>query len=123
MIAALLTLMALSSPASAQKSTEIFTPIGQSPGLSGEHTVIGTIRDTDTEGRTFTLVAGDEEWRVTITEHTRIWLDKSKLRQTNTVGSFEDLAADRRVEVLYVDWKNGGQGPAEWIKVEVTEGT
>lgn len=99
-----------------QKATEQFIPIGQSPGLSGKRTYMGRIGTVDADGRAI----GGKTWSATVTERTRIWLDRSKLGQRNTAGTTADLKVGAVVEVKYAGAERGkSSGPAEWIKVEV----
>ncbi len=102
------------SLAHAQKSTERYIPIGQSPGLSKKYTYIGTIEAVAPEKRTIT--AGGRT--VMITERTRIWLDRSKLKLGNRTGSIGDLQQGSRVEIKYDDPTR--PQAADWIKVEST---
>lgn len=84
-----------------QKSTEMFIPLGQSPGLSGNLTVIGKIETINVAGQSITVVGSSESWRATITNRTRIWIDKSSLQSTNQAGTFADLKEGLLVEVKY----------------------
>lgn len=106
-----------------QKATEMFIPLGQSPGLSGKVTVIGTIDAVNTRDQTITIAGPSGPWGAQITDHTKIWLDRSKLRLPTQYGTFADLRKGRMVEVKYEENKNKGKGkgPAEWVKVELTE--
>ena len=104
-----------------QKATEIFIPVGKSPGLSGKYTSIGKITAIDTLNRTITVADSSESYNVKITERTQIWLDKSKLRLTNQKGAFTDLRKDLLVEVKYENNLRKDKGSAEWIKVQITE--
>jgi hypothetical protein len=106
-----------------QKATEVFIPVGQSPGLSNVVTVVGTIDQVNPQGRTVAVVGPAGSWRATITERTKVWLDRSKLRLTNQKGTFADLKKGLLVEVKYETSKgrSQGQGPAEWVKVQVPE--
>jgi hypothetical protein len=110
----------LAAFAAAQNTTEIFIPIGRSPGLSGTKTSIGTIESVDVADQTLVLTEDNEERTVRCNEHTRIWLDRSKQRQPNIVGSLADCRATLRVEVKYVD-NAKDIGVAEWIKVEIID--
>ena len=101
------------SYAHGQKSTERYIPIGQSPGLSDKYTYIGTIQAVAPEKRTIT--AGGRT--VKITDQTRIWLDRSKLKQSNLIGNIADLHPGSRVEVKYDD--STRPQAAYWIKVEI----
>jgi hypothetical protein len=107
------------STAWAQKTTERFIPIGQSPGLSGEYTKIGTIDSFSAQERTLTMSEPSGSYSVLIAEDTHIWLDKSKRGATNEVGTISDLLAGRRIEVKHKG--NDPKAAAEWIKVESPE--
>ena len=56
---------------------------------------------------------------VKITNRTKIWLDRSKLKLTNLKGSSTDLQKGRMVEVKYEDYER--KEFADWIKVQITE--
>jgi len=107
------------SHAHGQKETELYIPIGQSPGLSQKYTSIGEIAEVDPRAKTVTIADPAGRRTVKITEKTRIWLDRSKLKRTNLPGSFADLQKGRRVEVKYEDPQR--RDVAEWVKVEVRE--
>ncbi len=112
-IALVIALLASVADGRAQKATEQFIPIGQSPGLSSIATDVGTIAAADPGSRTITLDPSGRRLRVT--ERTRIWLDRSGFGQTNRPGRFDDLEAGQRVEVNYED--DTRRETAEWIKV------
>jgi hypothetical protein len=105
------------SPAHGQKETERFIPIGQSPGVSQKQTSIGEIAEVDAARRTVTVAEQAGRRTVKITEKTRIWLDRTKLKQANLSGSFADLQKGRRVEVKVED--PGHREVADWVKVEI----
>lgn len=105
------------SLAHGQKATEQYIPIGQSPGVSHKLTYIGPIQNVDPRGRTITVVEPSGPRTVKITERTRIWLDRTKLKSTNLKGSFGDLQKGRRVEVKYAD--PAQRQIADWVKVEI----
>jgi hypothetical protein len=101
--------------------TEQFIPIGESPGLSGKYTVIGKLQAVNRRDQTCAVAAARGTMNVKITEKTKIWLDRSQLRQPNLKGTFADLRPGATVEVKPEDHKSGlSSGPAEWIKVQVT---
>ena len=102
-----------------QKSTERYIPIGQSPGLSGKYTSIGLITVVNTRTRTITIADSAGPKTVQITDTTRIWLDRSKLKKSNTSGRFTDLVKGRRVEAKYEHPDR--RQVAEWVKVEISE--
>jgi hypothetical protein len=115
----LVALLANFSFAHGQRQTERYIPLGQSPGVSGKSTWIGTIEATDPKARTITVAAADRRYRAAVTGRTRIWLDRSRLKQTTLGGSYGDLRLGRRVEVKYEGAERAGI--AEWIKVEIVE--
>jgi hypothetical protein len=108
-------------PVSAHEMTERYIPIGQSPGMSGKYSGIGKVQATNPRDRTVVIVGSTGTWSAKVTERTRIWLDRSKLRLTNLKGTFADLRPGATVEVKHEDHQRGvSSGPAEWIKVEVS---
>ncbi len=104
-----------------QQETEIYIPIGQSPGLSGKVTMIGTVEAIDPQARSINVTGPAGTWRAVITDRTKIWLDKSKQRLSNQAGSFSDLRKGVLVEVKYMEGERKDRGPADWIKVQVTQ--
>jgi len=105
------------SYAHGQRATERYIPLGQSPGVSQKLTRIGEIAEVDESKRTVTIADPAGRWTVGITDQTRIWLDRTKLKQPNLTGSFTDLHKGRRVEVKYQDPER--REVADWVKVEV----
>jgi len=87
--------------------------------MSGKHTSIGEVAGVDARAKTLTIVEPAGRRTVKITDKTRIWLDRSKLKQTNVAGSFADLQKGRRVEVKYEE--PAQRAIADWVKVEVTQ--
>jgi hypothetical protein len=113
--AILVVLAAGGSHAHGQEATERFIPIGQSPGQSGKTTLIGSIQSVDAQGRQLTISTAAGVSKISVTERTKIWIDRSASKQTNSLGSVADLQAGRRVEVK---WDAKDKSRAEWIKVE-----
>jgi hypothetical protein len=103
----------------AQKETERYIPLGQSPGVSQKYTSIGEIADVDQQKQMVTIVEPAGRRKVKITEKTRVWLDRTKLKQANLAGSFADLQKGRRVEVKYEDPER--RQVADWVKVEIAQ--
>ncbi len=104
-----------------QKATEIFIPVGKSPGLSGKYTSLGKITAIDVPNQTITVADSSGGYTVKITGRTQIWLDKSKLKSTNQKGAFTDLRKELLVEVKYEGNQRRDKGLAEWIKAQLTE--
>lgn len=114
--AAAIAALASASPVVAQQATEMYVPIGQSPGVSGKTTVIGTVQATNPAARTVTVAGPGGAQTFTITAKTRIWQDRSESKQPNRAGSLADLQQGRRVEVKALP------AGADWIKVQVPGG-
>ena len=55
--------------------TERFIPIGQSPGLSGTVTFIGTVDSIERTDMIITVRNQNQSRRAKVTEFTNIWLD------------------------------------------------
>lgn len=94
----------------AQKATELYIPIGKSPGLSGKYTVTGRV---DAVKPGFFVVGGVQ---VNVSEKTLYFLDKSKVKMSNKYGTFANVVEKSIVEVKFID--NKQNKPAEWIKIE-----
>ena len=103
--------------ASGQQATEMFIPIGQSPGLSNKGSVIGTLESVDPGKRMVTISSPSGAQTVVITDRTLIWLDRSEQKQPNQNGAINDLQKGRKVEVKIR--KGEPKAVAEWIKVQV----
>ena len=101
----------------AEKTTELYIPIGQSPGLSGKYTLIGKIAEVSPPDQTLKVTGASGTFTVLTTEYTLFFLDKSKLRQPNRYGSFSAFKKGMLVEVRFeADRKHR---PAEWIKLQI----
>jgi hypothetical protein len=105
--------------AHAQKATERYIPLGRSPGLSGKYNWIGTIADVSARAQTITIADSTGSRTVQISKQTRIWLDRTALKQSNLTGRFADLQKGRRIEIKYLDAEQ--RQKADWVKVEVTQ--
>jgi hypothetical protein len=103
-----------------QKATEIFIPIGQSPGLSGKYSIIGKIDSVDYQTHSMRVVDSSGSYIVKVMEETQIWLDKSELKLTNVEGTLEDCQEGRLIEVRYKNAEKKEEMYAEWIKVQIT---
>ena len=106
--------------AHAQKATERYIPIGESPGLAAPQTMVGQIEAADARSRTLTVSGPDGARTVEISDLTKIWLDKTGLQQSNTVGAFEHCAEGRTIEVKFEEERGDIQPRrAEWLKIRV----
>jgi len=100
-----------------QEATEIFIPIGQSPGLSNKSSLIGTLESVDPGKGMVTVSSPSGARTVGITDRTLIWLDRSPQKLPNQNGAISDLRQGRKVEVKLR--KGESKAVAEWIKVQV----
>ena len=119
-IALTMGLLLVAALSHAQKATEQFIPVGQSPGVSGVLSYQGELREVDRQNRTVTVGEGDGAHTTKVTDDTDIWLDRSESGKTSLTGGMEDLEPGRRVEIKYVDVQT--KDVAEWIKVVVPAG-
>lgn len=103
----------------AEKATELYVPIGKSPGLSGKYSAAGRIEQVDYQKNTLTMSAGSSRYPVKVTERTMIFLDRSKMGQSNLYGSFADCKKGMMIEVRFEKDERGR--PAEWIKLEMKQ--
>ena len=113
-------LLGWTGAADAQRTTEQYIPIGQSPGISGVRSYVGAITAVDPQRRTFTVQDTTGSRTIKVVEGTRIWQDRSAERLSNEAGDMSDLRVGRRVEVKYLDDQT--RDTADWIKVAVTAG-
>ena len=116
--AVVIALLCGASIAQAQQTTERYIPVGRSPGVSGTYSYIGEVEGVNAANRTITVRGPEGSRTISVTERTKIWLDRSELRQTNTSGSFSDLTVGKRVEVKYEDYET--KDSATWVKVVVS---
>ncbi|HEV8620747.1 MAG TPA: hypothetical protein VGQ79_06955 [Nitrospiraceae bacterium] len=103
--------------AAGQQATEMFIPIGQSPGLSNKESVIGTLESVYPGKRMVTISNSSGSQTVGITDRTMIWLDRSEQKQPNQNGGINDLQKGRKIEIKVR--KGEAKAVAEWIKVQV----
>jgi hypothetical protein len=75
----------------------------------------------EADARALTLTIAEPAGRRTVklTDKTRIFLDRSKLKQPNLEGTVADLQKGRRVEVKYIDPER--REVADWVKVEIAQ--
>ncbi|HUL10631.1 MAG TPA: hypothetical protein VLU73_00445 [Methylococcaceae bacterium] len=105
----------------AQQATEMYIPIGASPGVSTITSIIGKIAAVDEQNRTITVSDASGTATVAVPDETPVWLDRSKATGTNQRGSAADLKAGLTVEVKYREAARGSSLTAEWIKIEMTK--
>lgn len=103
----------------AQYATEIFIPLGQSPGLSGSLTTMGRVSAVNIQNKSISVSDSDDTHDLKISNNTKIWLDQSKLKLNNKKASIRDIREGMRAEVKYI--KNEKGGAVEWIKIQLAE--
>ena len=105
------------SEAFGQQATEMYIPIGQSPGVSSKSTLLGTIESVDPGKRMLTVSGPAGTRKFQIAERTLIWIDRSAQKQRNQTGTLADLQRGRKVEIKPDE--GAGQAVAKWIKVQL----
>jgi hypothetical protein len=100
-----------------QEATEMYIPIGQSPGVSNKTSLLGTIQAVDLKNRTLTVSSSKGARTVKITKRTHIWIDQSQKKQPNRACAPSELKPGRKVEVNL--GKNNPTSVAKWIKVQL----
>jgi hypothetical protein len=102
-----------------QQTTEMFIPIGQSPGVSGKSSLIGKIESVNAGKRALAIAGPSGTEAVMLTDRTRIWVDRTQANLSNRTGTVADLQKGRTVECKYR--QTDGKRVAEWVKVQVVE--
>lgn len=102
----------------AQKATEVVIPIGQSPGVSGISSVIGTIASCDQASGIVTIATEEGQHTARLVKETRIYLDRSAAKKSGTLGLRSDCQTGRRSEVKYVYEGETRTTRAEWLKIQ-----
>lgn len=101
----------------AQKETEVYIPLGKSPGVSGKYSMICKVETVRTVDSIMTIKQEAGVMNLKLTGQTKVYLDKSKLNQQNKKGTLADIKPGMTMEVKYVDNKSGN--PVDWIKVQI----
>jgi len=112
-------LLACASVASAQRATERFIPLGQSPGVSGKLTSIGTIVAVDPAARRISVEGPSGRVTVALQDSTSIWIDRHESGLGAATGSFADCHEGRMAEVKYADPDT--RQVAEWVKLRAED--
>jgi len=105
------------SEAFGQEATEMYIPMGQSPGVSSKSTLLGTIESVDSGKRTLTVSGPAGSRKFQLADRTLIWIDRSAQKQRNQTGTLADLQRGRKVEIKPDE--GAGQAVAKWIKVQL----
>jgi len=111
--------LACLAQAHAQQMTEMYIPIGQSPGVSGKSSLMGAIEWVNPQKHTLAVLGPSGIQEILLTDRTRIWLDRTQARLPNLTGTLANLHKGLKVEVKFRDADQ--KRVAEWIKVQVAE--
>lgn len=116
-------MLVYSQEANAQKATEIYIPVGKSPGLSGHYSKIGTVTMIDEGAGSFVITDTlDNKHPVLVTDSTRIWLDRTLIKAPNVKGAFADIREGLLIEVKYYLAPDSTYSDvADWIKIQITQ--
>jgi hypothetical protein len=106
-------------PIHGQEMTEMYIPIGQSPGVSGKSSLVGAIESVNVQNHTLAVSGPSGIQAIVLTDRTRIWLDRTQARLPNEIGTLASLQKGLKVEVKLRDADQ--KRVAEWIKVQVSE--
>lgn len=101
-----------------QEATEKYIPVGAYPELVGKYIAVGEIVSVDARAKTITLKGKAGVQTFEVTDHTKIWLDRSLLNERNQDGTVSSLKPGLQAEVRV-------EGPermrtARWIKLRIT---
>jgi len=94
----------------------MYIPIGKSPGISGKSTILGNIFQVNLQEKSILIKGPSGDHSIKTNEKTKIWLDRSQIKQPNLNGTFTDCQKDLRAEVKLV---NPTTSIAEWIKIQM----
>jgi hypothetical protein len=86
--------------------------------VSDKYSVIGEIDQYAADAKTLSVAAPSGKQTMKLSDETKIWLDRTNIKQVNIRGNFSDLRKGRQVEVKYKDPDQ--QTTAEWIKIQIT---
>lgn len=100
--------------AGGQETTEVYIPIGESPGVSGVSSIIGTVSEVDYESQSLVVTANGTSRSIEMDDDTHYYLDRSDTKEPSSEGDVRDCQVGRMVEV-----KLAGDGMADWIKIDV----
>ncbi len=114
-----ITLVWIYSFSIAQKSTEIYIPVGKSPGISGKYSTIGRVEAINHTDSTITITIAGELGSHTIkcAKDTKIWVDKTSIKQFNKGANLIDIKIGSIIETKYKG--NKSDALVEWIKIQI----
>lgn len=119
LVSLLMAFVATSPWVYSQQMTEIYIPLGQSPGVSDD-ALIGEIVDVNSEAHTLKIRGPSGLQTVEVTKGTWVYLDRSRLKLANLYGDYGDFATGQTVEVKFQD--PARRQVADWVKIDVATG-
>jgi len=102
------------STSHSQQSTEVYIPIGSSPGVSTTSSLRGEIRRLDYTSRSIELLDRGSMRTVHVSDATRYYLDRSGYGKKSETGNMQDCKVGRLIEVHVAE-----NGDVQWIKIQV----
>jgi len=110
----LLACVATQQMALSQKATEVYIPIGSSPGVSSK-SYVGTIKRLDYETRSIELDGPDGTKIIYANDETLYYLDRSSYGKKSATGDMHDCKVGLLIEVLTDD------DTIEWVKIKADQ--
>ena len=100
-----------------QKATEMLIPIGQSSGLSGQHTLVARVQAVNAAERSLLLMQDSTPVTIRLDTRTPLWLDRSPQQQGNLKITLADVRPGMLAEVKF-RLNDRRSGEAEWVKLQ-----
>lgn len=105
------------SYSNAQKSTEVYIPVGKSPGVSGKYATIGRVEAINLADSTITIAGELGSHTIKCGKDTKIWIDRTKIKQFNEGANLVDIKIGSIIESKYKG--NKSDALVEWIKIQI----
>lgn len=99
--------------AGGQETTEVYIPIGKSPGVSGVSSIVGTVTEVDYDAKSLVVTTDGSPRSIDMDDETDYYLDRSDSNEPSTKGDVRDCQVGRTVEVKFAE-----DGKADWIKID-----
>lgn len=104
--------LAATMPAGAHPATELYIPIGKSPGVSHVQTRIGRIESVAAAQTGMTINSEGGPTYVAFGKTTKIYLQYADPARANALGTYADCRAGLMAEAFVAD-----DGTVPWVKV------
>ena len=103
-----------SNVAHGHEATEVYIPIGSSPGVSKTSSLLGKISRLDYETGNIELSDTKGPKSVSVASSTLYYLDRSKYGKKSETGNMQDCKVGRYIEINVTD-----TGDVKWVKIQV----